>query len=111
MKPKRRIKIHVLGEPWQIHLYDHIEFNKSEKVKDNSVYGDCIASKRLIRVTNKELSVGTLVHELVHAYWFYVCIPSGELDEHQTEEAFASMFERFYEPIVKTAKTSYRRLR
>jgi hypothetical protein len=58
-----------------------------------------------------ELNLGTVIHELVHAYYDGLCVSSAELTNDQVEEVFAELFAVHGPCIIKQARKLLRELR
>ncbi len=92
------IKFKILGKPWQLRLLTK-ELYKKKRGWDSVAI--TLMHKSKIDLSPRGLDKETLIHELVHAYMYELCMHSADLDVDAKEEIFAElMAKRGYELLT-----------
>lgn len=102
------MKIQIGEDTWKVFLLDGDMFKKKFK-EDLSGFADL--KHKQIFLNHEELDMETIIHELVHAHYYYTCVNAASLDLDQTEEVFCELFAIKGAAILKQAKHIYNELK
>lgn len=94
-------KVYILGHEYSIKEMDDSLFRERE------AYGDCCNEKRLIRVycgVAPALIRDTLLHEILHAFWFLLNISQDEEEEKIVSKLSTVLIGFFDDPRNKEIK-------
>lgn len=108
MAPQEKLTILVKGFSWEIKLFLPSDF--IEEVGEEDCAGITYKGDRQILFRADHLDVGTIRHEILHAYFAECNIESATLDQLATEEIACSIIGEFGEQIVKQARELRRSL-
>jgi len=93
--------VYVLGHEYKIKEMDERLF------KDREAYGDCCNEKRIIRIycgVAHSLIRDTLLHEILHAFWFLLNISPDECEEKIVSKTSTFLIGFFDDPRNKNVK-------
>lgn len=89
MKGYLQLSLDVLGKPWTLRVLSEKYFKKKN---GNGAAAVTKVHKRRIELRPKFLDHETIVHELVHAYLYEMCLHSAnEMSLNDLEEFFAEL--------------------
>lgn len=101
------MKIPILGRHWKVTL---VADEKFEAKFGADVAAVTLPTLREIIFCDGQVSLETVKHELVHAYYHDTCTSSADLTPDQVEEVFCDLFAIHGAAILKTAGVLYREL-
>jgi hypothetical protein len=99
----------VMGQKWEMHAMRDDDFAHHTGIK--SAAGVTLGSTRDIVINLDHVDRYTMVHELVHAYVFEMCVDSNAITNEAMEEVMAEMFARHGKQIFKQAGEASEALR
>lgn len=94
------MKINIRGKDWTIELHTEEDFND----KHEGCTAITETTDRIINFHNGDLTLQTIIHELIHAYHAAGYTNSADLTLDQQEEIFAELFSEFGIQIIKDAR-------
>ncbi len=95
-----KISFEILGKPWTIRLLQKKKY-KAKNGSDSVAITD--GDKRRIDLGPKGRDRETIIHELVHAFLWEMCLHSADLDVYALEEVFAEMMAKRGQEILDLA--------
>lgn len=104
-----RTTIKVLEIKWKVSLLDADAFHR--RFKEHAQGFALTDTKEIVLLDDDDLTLGVVIHELVHAYFDGVCTSSACLDLDQQEEVFAELFETHGITLIRQARRLYKELR
>lgn len=89
----RKFKERIKGDIWLVYLHTDPDTFQAETGEDPEAT-DAVtqAAKRRLHFMKECADVPTIIHELVHAYYDYLCLDSASITAGQLEEILADMF-------------------
>jgi hypothetical protein len=104
MKRFIQLEFSVLGKPWKLRVLTEKYFKK----KNDDCAGVTKVHKRRIELRPKFLDLETIVHELVHAYLYEMCIHStNEMTVADFEEVYAELMAKRGRELLELADSLY----
>jgi len=96
-----KIEFNIMGKKWAIKTLEHRSYKR--KHGKDSVAITQLHKRRI--VLNKKLGsdLETIVHELVHAYKYELCVHSSQLDHDAIEEFYCELFAKRAQEILSLA--------
>lgn len=100
--------VDILGRPWKITSLSQEAFIK--RFKDEYA-GITVPLTREVIINQEDCTLGTVVHEMTHAYIASLCTHSANLTGDQQEEVYCELMALHGTSILSVSKKIYKLLR
>jgi len=105
----KKFNISIRGDRWCIAVLSPVEFDKHFSSKYLGVTSN--KRQRLICFRTDALDLNTVIHELFHAHFTYLCLERAEkLTTHQIEEILAEWMGYNAQSLVRQGLKVYARI-
>lgn len=95
----------IIGKRWRMRILSREQYDK-KKIRSGSV-AITYVHKRRIDLSPEGCDRETIIHELVHAYLYEMCIHSADLDADAVEEFFAELMAKRGQELLNLAETLF----
>lgn len=100
--------LRIVGKSWRLRVLNREQYNK-KKTRSGSV-AITYVHKRRIDLSPEGCDKETIIHELVHAYLYEMCVHSADLDADAIEEFFAELMAKRGQELLNLAQTLFERI-
>lgn len=101
--------IKIMGALWEYRLYDEKSFiKKHPDCEDSGAL--VLLSQRQLHFTEEQLDMGTIRHEVRHAFTHELCIGSANLELLQFEEIQCTLDQNRWDEMQEVSTTIYENL-
>ena len=104
----RAITVDICGAKWQVYVLSPKCF--AENFSDQYAGVATGKNEKMICFRSDELKLATVIHELFHAHFAYLCLGSANLSSVQLEEVFAEYLSDHGEELITQAKRLFKRI-
>ena len=98
----KNIEVSIKGRPWKVRFLSNSQYNKKDYGEDSCALTSC--STREIIFNISKITMGTIRHELLHAFVNECNIESSGLDAIQKEELCCSIIDEHGTDITHTTE-------
>lgn len=105
----KKYKIKIMGTEWQYFLYREEEFNKTHDDCEDSGAITLPGLKQMCFI-EEYINIGTIRHEVRHAFTSELCLDSANLDLEQFEEIQCTLDECKWNEMNEVSTTIYENL-
>lgn len=96
----KRVKFTIIDKKWSITSLSKKSYEKKHGDDSRAI---TIIEDRKIDLSPIGCDKETIIHELVHAYWYEICAHSADLEDDQAEEIFAELMSKFGRELLDLA--------
>ena len=101
------IKFNIHGIPWRIEVLEDDEYVKRFEQLDAGV---TLPGLRRIYISESELDLETIRHEIAHAFYHMAGVQSANIQPHDIEEIFADIIAIHGPNILKLSRNLFKEL-
>jgi len=106
----KSFSVNINGERWKYKLLEDSRYNKVMDEKDES--DACTFKRRREMLFRRSaLKFGTVIHELIHAYCYYLYLNSADISKEDYEEIICELMEDRMMTIVDQAHMMYLKMK
>lgn len=102
-----KVKFRVIGKSWVLKVLDKKKYRKKNGRDSVAITK---LHKRQIELSPDGIDLETVIHELVHAFLYELCVHSATLDEDNKEEIYAELMAKRGKELLGLADKLWLRL-
>jgi hypothetical protein len=111
MKPAKKFKVSICGDPWNIAMLTKSDYQKAiGKGSEAITMYNHKSGSRAIIFRDDYTGLDTIIHEVTHAYFSYQFLGSARIKIEQAEEIFCDFLANRIEQIRNTSRHIYSKL-
>jgi hypothetical protein len=100
--------IPINGDKWKIQVLDDDEFDRRF---GEGLEGITQTKEKIVYFNEEIYDLDTVVHELTHVFFYYLCLDAASISVHQLEEIACEVMAKHGKHILKLSNKVHKQLK